>query len=318
MYGHYQSPFYFIPLFLSNMAPWSFFLPCIVFFAYRERRWLSEEKISYLWVWIVTVFVFFSLARGKRGIYILPLYPAAALLFAVWWLKMEKGEVRGFKFVRAIGYYIAALYLAIPGVFLARNLGWDIFAGMRAGDARTHAEFSLVLRSLQAPSWPVWACLALSALAAWILIWALIKKKREVVFVSLFVGVIVTVLAIKEVYFPAMSAERTLKPFMMRVGKVVDNESRLFFYRSFDYGAIFYAGRHIHEYPDKAPFPKPPFYLLMWEEEWERVRGSNSLEMLDTSEGIGPARKRHHLLLVRVKAVETSLRGKPASDDQEE
>jgi 4-amino-4-deoxy-L-arabinose transferase-like glycosyltransferase len=317
-YGHYQSPFYFIPAFLLNMAPWSLFLPCMALFAYRERRWLSEEKVSYLLVWFVTVFIFFSLARGKRSIYILPLYPAAALLFGVWWLELERGKVDRLWLVRAVGCVIAAFSLTIPTIFLMRFLGWDIFGRMRSsGRVHQHADLSLVLQSLDSPSWLVWFCLALSGVAALVLIWALVKKRWDVVFISLSVGAIATGLAIKDVYYPAIAAERTLKPFMTRVRKVVVNENPLLFYRSFDYGAVFYAGRHVYQYPEKGPFPKPPFFLLMWEEEWERVRGPNGLEMLDISEGIGAAR-RHHLVLVGVKVATPILQGKPVLPDQEE
>jgi len=33
-------------------------------------------------------FVFFSLASGKRGNYLLPLYPALAMLLGVWWQEL--------------------------------------------------------------------------------------------------------------------------------------------------------------------------------------------------------------------------------------
>jgi len=38
-------------------------------------------------------------------------------------------------------------------------------------------------------------------------------------------------------------------------------------------------------------------FLLMWEEDWQRIRDRNDLKMLDISEGRGPAGK-HRLVLV--------------------
>ncbi len=317
-YGHYQSPFYFVPAWLLNMAPWSLFLPGLLLFAYRERRWLSDERVSYLLVWFAAVFLFFSLARGKRSIYILPLYPAAALLFGAWWLELERGKADRLRLARAAAGLIAAFSLAIPAVFLIRFLGWDMVGALRAGASiRRHADLPLVLQSLDSPSLLVWACLALSGAAALGLIGALAKKRWDIVFISLAAGAIATGLAIKAVYYPALAEERTLKPFMERVRKAVDAGTPLLFYRSFDYGAVFYAGRHVRQYPAKGPFPSPPFFLLMWEEEWERMGESNGLERLDTSEGIGAAR-RHHMVLVKIKDAAPVLQGRPVLPDDEE
>jgi hypothetical protein len=86
---------------------------------------------------------------------------------------------------------------------------------------------------------------------------------------------------------------------MERVRQEVDVNTPLLFYRSFDFGALFYAHRHIPLYPDDGEPFKPPFFWLMWEEEWERLRRGGGLEMLDKSEGTGPVGK-HHMILVKV------------------
>lgn len=317
-YGHYQSPFYFVPLLILNMAPWSLFLPCLVLFAYRERRGWSDDRVSYLLVWIATVLLFFSLARGKRGIYILPLYPAMALLFGAWWREWEKRTADPLGLARAAGALIAAFSLAIPGIFLLRFLGWGIFGVTRSSGAiHKNADLSAVLQFLDAPSRLVWICLVVSAAAALVLIGALIRKRWDIVFVSVAAGAIASGLAIKDVYYPALAAERTLKPFMLRVRQTADDRTPIFFYRAFDYGAVFYAGRHVRQYPEKGPFPEPPFLLLMWEEEWDRMPESNGLQRLDASEGIGAAR-RHHMTLVKINDAAPVLHGKTVLPDDEE
>jgi 4-amino-4-deoxy-L-arabinose transferase-like glycosyltransferase len=315
-YGHYHPPFYFLPALFLNMAPWSLFLPSIAFFAYQERRWLSDERVLYLLVWFVTVFLFFSLARGKRTIYILPLYPAAALLFGAWWVELAKEKMDRLWFARAAGYLAAAFCLIVPGVFLIRLLGWDIFDAIRSiGQVLKHDDLFLVLDSLESPSWLVWTCLILAGAAGLVLVRALVKKRWDVIVVSLVVGAIATGLMIKQVYYPALAAERTLKPFMTRVRSAVEKEGApLYFYRLFDYGAVFYTGRHVHEYPERAPFPKPPGFLLMWDEEWERIPESSGLERLDISRGTGAATQ-HHMVLVKVKDTAPVLQGKAVLPD---
>lgn len=314
-YGHYQPPFYFVPALLLNMAPWSLFFPGMAVFAYRERRWLSDERVSYLLVWFATVFLFFSLARGKRNIYILPLYPAVALLFGAWWREWSREKTDRLWLARGVGYLAAAFCLIVPAVFLIRLSGWSIFEAMPAsGRAFKHTDLSLVLRSLDSASRLVWACIVLSGAAGLVLLRALGRRRWDIVFIAIAVGAIASELTIKQVYYPVVMAERSLKPFMMRVRGALDEEAApLYFYRTFDYGAVFYTGRHIHGYPEKAPFPKAPCFLLMWEKEWERIPESSGLERMDISEGVGSAGR--HMVLAKIKNTPNLLRGKAVSPD---
>lgn len=75
-HGRYQPPWYFIPVLLGGMAPWSFFLPGTVrdIWKYRDSRRL------FLLLWAGVIFAFFSLSSSKLIPYILPVFPAMALL----------------------------------------------------------------------------------------------------------------------------------------------------------------------------------------------------------------------------------------------
>jgi len=92
---------------------------------------------------------------------------------------------------------------------------------------------------------------------------------------------------------PALAAQRTFKPFMESVRGVVEADDDLYFYRAFDYGAVFYARRHIQLLDDG--FGEPPTadrrsYLLLWQSEWENLSAAekNRLQRLLTSTGTGP------------------------------
>jgi len=75
---------YFVPLLLAGALPWSL-LPIAgvgrVAAVWRARADTAREEVL-LWVWIVLPFVLFSLGQSKRPGYILPLFPAVALLAA--------------------------------------------------------------------------------------------------------------------------------------------------------------------------------------------------------------------------------------------
>ncbi len=81
-----RQPFWFFlgqtPL---DLLPWSFFLPAAVVFTWRRWRRRDEADAVALraTVWFVLVaLVFFSASSGKRGVYLLPAFPAVALLTA--------------------------------------------------------------------------------------------------------------------------------------------------------------------------------------------------------------------------------------------
>lgn len=292
-YGRPQPIYYFVPVLFYNMAPWSLFFPALALFLYRQRNRLKESEFLYPLIWLAIVFVFFSLSSGKRGIYILSLYPAAALLWGAWWVHVEKGDSQSQGLTLLIGYFVALAYLLIIGAFFARIFGWDVFKYFRGGET-----FSLVLRALFAPSRLVLALLLLSSIVILSLFWALNQRKWNWVFASLAVLTVFNLFVVKQVYYPSIARERTLKPFIERVKHEVDPTAPLLFYRAFDTGVIFYADRHIRSYEELAKDIKPPFYLLMWEEEWAPLSGNKRLQVLGISEGTGPAH-RHRMILVR-------------------
>ena len=78
---HHPQPFYY---YLKDLpwafAPWSLFLPSAFLLAFSHRSAEDRRALKFLLVWSISVFLFFTLSRGKRPQYILSLYPALALL----------------------------------------------------------------------------------------------------------------------------------------------------------------------------------------------------------------------------------------------
>jgi hypothetical protein len=291
-YGHHQPVYYFVPALFYNMLPWSFFFPGLAVFLYQKRQRLTEERLLYPLAWLVAVFVFFSIALGKRGIYILPLYPAVALLFAAWWSSMEKGMADGVKLARWLGFVYAicgVLALGAISLYLTGKFGGTprLFKLGNAGPAVTAITRSpLTVGSL-----------VLLAVCLFSLLWFFLTQRWRAVFVCLAGIALVQGFVVKKIYQPELAAQRTMKPFIARVTRRVESNSPLLFYRAFDYGSLFYARRQIPPYGTKLGQIKRPF-LLMWEEDFKRLSETNKLIVLDTSEGRGPA-GRHRLLLVQ-------------------
>jgi 4-amino-4-deoxy-L-arabinose transferase-like glycosyltransferase len=123
---HHSPWYYYVPEFTVAFLPWSLFVPGAVALAWQAWRGsrsgprdaeaatdapasgASGQPAPYLFplCWFVTGFVFFSLSTGKRGAYLLPLYPAAALLVGWIW-------------ARAISEGRGSRWLGVPVTLLA-------------------------------------------------------------------------------------------------------------------------------------------------------------------------------------------------------
>lgn len=80
VHGRYQPPWFFIPILIGVMIPWSFFIPTSIARIWGERKQEGSEIRMFLFLWVAVIFVFFSISDSKLVPYILPVYPALALL----------------------------------------------------------------------------------------------------------------------------------------------------------------------------------------------------------------------------------------------
>ena len=80
--GRYQPWYYFIPILLAGMLPWT-----ILMFDTLLRTWKGSTYIGkafnperFLLIWVVFIYAFFSVSGSKLPSYLLPMFPALALL----------------------------------------------------------------------------------------------------------------------------------------------------------------------------------------------------------------------------------------------
>ena len=99
--GHSGQYWYHIVLLLPLFAPWSTFLIPSLWQAGKEARQSAADegeadtpgKYKFLIVWFLSYLVFFSIAATKLPNYVLPLYPAVAILTARWLDRWRTGEL---------------------------------------------------------------------------------------------------------------------------------------------------------------------------------------------------------------------------------
>jgi 4-amino-4-deoxy-L-arabinose transferase-like glycosyltransferase len=75
---------YFVPILVGGMLPWSAALPGALGRAWRSARRERDEVDAFLLLWAVLIFVFFSASHSKLAPYVLPVAPPLALLAARW------------------------------------------------------------------------------------------------------------------------------------------------------------------------------------------------------------------------------------------
>jgi len=75
---------YVVQLF-PHFFPWSLFLPAVAIYLVRKKKKGEGEQSLFLVCWVIGNLLLFSLAGAKRNEYILPLYPALAILTAQVW-----------------------------------------------------------------------------------------------------------------------------------------------------------------------------------------------------------------------------------------
>jgi 4-amino-4-deoxy-L-arabinose transferase-like glycosyltransferase len=109
--------FFYFPRFSVEFLPWIVFLPTAFVFAFRRAEGPRRKELLFLSVWFIFVFVFFTFIKGKKDNYILPLYPAAAILLGWFWDRLilsqarEKGVIAGLLLLTCLILVAFALFL---------------------------------------------------------------------------------------------------------------------------------------------------------------------------------------------------------------
>jgi 4-amino-4-deoxy-L-arabinose transferase-like glycosyltransferase len=163
---HGWGPWFFIPIVIGGMWPWIFFLP-LGWSAMRADDAGSEGSAapserrpaaSFLAIWFVVIFVFFSIPRSKLGTYILPALPPLAIVAGFGLARigtLDAGSRRRLLGVVAIANLILAggllifFELALAPINLALDLDGLLIAAVLAAGAL--AMYSLGRTASRAP-----------------------------------------------------------------------------------------------------------------------------------------------------------------------
>lgn len=111
VHGRYQPWYYFVPILLAGMLPWM-----VPMFDALGRAWKTDGKRSFqpkrfLLIWSVFIYFFFSISDSKLPSYLLPIFPALALLIGERLTKVS-GRALFWQIVPLVALAAVALWLA--------------------------------------------------------------------------------------------------------------------------------------------------------------------------------------------------------------
>ncbi len=275
--GHRHFVAYLLGALLLGVLPWTVLLPGVAVRCWRQRRDISRSDArGYLLVWIVVVFGFYAFAASKRSVYLLALYPAVALLLGWWWDEQSRANPVEDRWLAGVLQAVVWPLLGVVGVLfvvvLLEGLGAPVVATVKRWlPPVAHPFVPVVSDTLRAGRWPLLGCLLL----AWASLYANIRAARTMrwtrIFVTLFVAVAALIVSTSKVILPGVAERQCVRDFMSQVRDVVGPSGTLFFYKTFEYGAVFYWQGHIPVYDGSWPAGAPR-YLLMQQAAWEQAQ----------------------------------------------
>jgi 4-amino-4-deoxy-L-arabinose transferase-like glycosyltransferase len=244
LYQHSQPFWYYIPVFLLAMLPWTVFgLPALVEAgrsAIKRQRGMAEPSAdsvddgltSFLFAWTILPIIFFSISRSKLPGYILPAIPAAVLLTADYVHRAE-----------AVSRLKIALHALVCALLLVSAL-MTPFAIMK----------------VQPPSWLGFGMAVSGGVIAFTVI---LMVRREGVRVLHFVTLVPTILAVAFLLRPAapvidraQSARAVQEELNRHIASNVP-VATLNVKRDIAYGLDFYRNQAIPHYEAEGPADMP-------------------------------------------------------------
>jgi 4-amino-4-deoxy-L-arabinose transferase-like glycosyltransferase len=309
--GHAHGLLYLPLLGLVGLLPWVPLLPLAI----PARR--DDEALGFAAMWAGVVLVFFSLANAKRSVYLLPAFPALAVLVGAGIAPDVRASAR-----RLCAVYLPALVvlggvaiaLAVgvdPGVVLRRWLRPDDVLGAHAlAAAAGRARVPLLIL----------ACATVVAGVA-------VERARRAGDWSRLVTLVAIVMVAWTAMFdatihPAIARTRSLREFMTAVDRLAPAGAALDASFPVDPGVRFYAPRPLVRLELEGAEPR---WVLLWEDEWRRLRDGHdeALPVLAVSEArqsrhgalalvMAPAGRLRRVVLPETPAATPGLRAAPA------
>lgn len=263
--SHLHGPFYYFPILLAGLLPWTLLVVISLFFRPAFRVVSVREKPSFwgrLRAWwegldgterfsllsSVLVFLFYIIPQSKRGVYILPMYPFLAYFLARFVMRLKDSKPRALK---AFEWTLAVLLLIGFVAYLAIQAGVVNPEMLGSHFAEKNGLMMQALRDAPVSEWTYMA-VVIVLIASF---YALQRLPRQVT--GSIYNILAALLLLDVFVLPPMMSSRSDKPMAERVEKL-SSEKPLYAYINDDSGMMhyftlnFYAHNSIRNFPTGA------------------------------------------------------------------
>ncbi|WP_431274106.1 glycosyltransferase family 39 protein [Variovorax ureilyticus] len=222
---------YYVPLLLLGMLPWTGALPWLFRKdpAAQGRSGITARDV--LLVWCVFIFLFFSASGSKLPSYILPMFPALAMLVTVQLRRTALSALRWHLLLPVLAWVLLLALSIDPARFASISTPVAVLEPL-ASAARVGAVIFL-----------------LGALAAW---WCLGRRAITAAVVSLAFAHLVATLAVMQAH-NTYGQLKSAAPMAAALQPHITPETPVFAVRAYDQTLPFYLGRNVVlvEYTDE-------------------------------------------------------------------
>ncbi len=273
--GHRHSSGYLASMLLIGLLPWTIFLPSALIALWRDRATLSRrDPRLFALTWALLVFAFYAVPASKRGVYLLPMYPALALLVGWWGDALTRGEIDARR-LASVATGAAWILTALAGVLAItvglESLGLPILSAIAEYvDPRAARDLRTVASVIQGQPLMLAALFAVAALGAVAAAVASAARRYGGMLSGWFVATAALAMTVRLVIMPGIASAQTRQHFVARIKALLPAPDDVAAYRHFDYGTIYYWGESMPVYRDPLTSDGPP-YLLMSESQWAAV-----------------------------------------------
>ncbi len=244
-----DTPFFFVPVVIAGIFPWTVFFLFAVWDMYKRRaKTLCENARKgsaprsphvFLAVWFLLVFLFFSVSRTKLVTYILPLFPAVAIITGRFWERMMTGGMERFssRMVKWMsGLYVLSCFMVAGGVIgfvWYRFPASDMFYGSLIGSA-------------------------LVILCAFLAASLLLRGKILLSFSAITLSFVLAIIPVVIYVFPTIEEYESRKALSLAIKDLAGPDDSVGAECDHRRGVAFYSGRtdveDIHHYADRRRF----------------------------------------------------------------
>ena len=239
---------YYFPKLFAGMLPWSLAaIPGVVHFRKALMRFSLRRGTVFLLMWAGTLFIFFSCSALKRGDYLLPLYPAAAILLArviVLGCEGLPGLTKKWKIVWLGLCILIAAAAVVNHTGIPIRLG-ELIATGRIPHASERDGMTLIMISRFIDDHRCWGLAGAAAAAALLfLIFKKMEQKRHFTALSIFSAAVLGIFTCYHaVIQPGTDNLKTVKFFCRRAAAIIPPGEKVTCAGDFNAELIFFIDR---------------------------------------------------------------------------